>query len=65
MCDVSVVYCVMCLWCIAERRIRVHTLCLPVTSTLSDVFLNANQYAIVGLLSKMGMISCYALIRPM
>jgi len=40
----------------AERRIRVHTLCLPVTSTLAEVFLNANQYAIVGLLSKMGTI---------
>jgi len=37
----------------AERRIRVHTLCVPVTTNLSDVFQNANQLAIIGLLSKM------------
>ena len=38
----------------AERRIRVHTLCLPVTSQLSDVQNSANQMVIVGLLAKMG-----------
>lgn len=37
----------------AERRIRVHTLCLPVTSQLSDVQNSANQMVIVGLLAKM------------
>ncbi|KOC69209.1 Protein transport protein Sec24B [Habropoda laboriosa] len=37
-----------------ERRIRVHTLCLPVVSTLSDVLHSADQQCIVGLLSKMG-----------
>ncbi|XP_076684300.1 protein transport protein Sec24AB isoform X1 [Andrena cerasifolii] len=36
-----------------ERRIRVHTLCLPVVSTLSDVLHSADQQCIVGLLSKM------------
>jgi protein transport protein SEC24 len=36
-----------------ERRIRVHTLCLPVTTTIIDVFLSANQLTIVGLLAKM------------
>ncbi|XP_011167276.1 protein transport protein Sec24A isoform X2 [Solenopsis invicta] len=36
-----------------ERRIRVHTLCLPVVSSLSDVLHSADQQCIVGLLSKM------------
>lgn len=36
-----------------ERRIRVHTLCLPVTATLSDVINSADQQCIIGLLSKM------------
>ena len=36
-----------------ERRIRVHTLCLPVVSTLSDVLHSADQQCIAGLLSKM------------
>ncbi|XP_076236720.1 protein transport protein Sec24AB [Calliopsis andreniformis] len=36
-----------------ERRIRVHTLCLPVASTLSDVLHSADQQCIVGLISKM------------
>ncbi|XP_013073220.2 protein transport protein Sec24A-like isoform X1 [Biomphalaria glabrata] len=36
-----------------ERRIRVHTLCVPVTNQLSDVFANADQQAIASLLAKM------------
>ncbi|KAF5285626.1 hypothetical protein FQR65_LT13107 [Abscondita terminalis] len=36
-----------------ERRIRVHTLCVPVASTLSDVLASADQQCIVGLLAKM------------
>ncbi|XP_050390937.1 protein transport protein Sec24A isoform X2 [Patella vulgata] len=36
-----------------ERRIRVHTLCLPVTNQISDVYGSADQQAIIGLLSKM------------
>lgn len=36
-----------------ERRIRVHTLCLPVSSNLGDILGSADQRAIVGLLSKM------------
>jgi protein transport protein SEC24 len=36
-----------------ERRIRVHTLCLPICATLSDVINSADQQCIVGLLSKM------------
>ncbi|XP_031841096.1 protein transport protein Sec24AB isoform X2 [Nomia melanderi] len=36
-----------------ERRIRVHTLCLPVASNLADVLHSADQQCIVGLLSKM------------
>lgn len=37
----------------AERRIRVHTLCLPVTESLSEVMNSADQQCIAGLLSKM------------
>uniref|UniRef100_V5GQ66 Protein transport protein Sec24A n=1 Tax=Anoplophora glabripennis TaxID=217634 RepID=V5GQ66_ANOGL len=36
-----------------ERRIRVHTMCLPVASTLQDIIHSADQQCIVGLLSKM------------
>lgn len=36
-----------------ERRIRVHTLCLPVVNTLNDVIGSADAQCIVGLLSKM------------
>lgn len=36
-----------------ERRIRVHTLCLPTTANLSDVLYSADQQCIVGLLAKM------------
>lgn len=36
-----------------ERRIRVHTLCLPVVSTLPDIINSADQQCIIGLLSKM------------
>ncbi|XP_039293836.1 protein transport protein Sec24A isoform X2 [Nilaparvata lugens] len=36
-----------------ERRIRVHTLCLPIANSLSDVLNSADQLCIIGLLSKM------------
>ncbi|XP_074865539.1 protein transport protein Sec24A isoform X3 [Carettochelys insculpta] len=36
-----------------ERRIRVHTMCLPVVTTLSDVYLGADVQAITGLLANM------------
>ncbi|RZC40306.1 Sec23 trunk domain containing protein [Asbolus verrucosus] len=36
-----------------ERRIRVHTLCLPICATLPDVINSADQQCIVGLLAKM------------
>lgn len=35
------------------RRIRVHTLCLPVTNSLTDIMHAADQQAIIGLISKM------------
>ncbi|XP_064628770.1 protein transport protein Sec24A-like isoform X2 [Lineus longissimus] len=37
-----------------ERRIRVHTMCLPVSNQVNDVIASADQQAIVGLLAKMG-----------
>ncbi|XP_060080427.1 protein transport protein Sec24A-like isoform X2 [Ylistrum balloti] len=37
-----------------ERRIRVHTMCLPVTNQISEVIAGADQKAIVSLLAKMG-----------
>lgn len=36
-----------------ERRIRVHTLCLPVSALLPDILQGADQEAVVGLLAKM------------
>ncbi|XP_061659853.1 protein transport protein Sec24A [Syngnathoides biaculeatus] len=36
-----------------ERRIRVHTLCLPVVHSLSDIFAGADVQAMAGLLSCM------------
>ena len=37
-----------------ERRIRVHTLALPIATTLPDLLHAADQQCIIGLLSKMG-----------
>ena len=42
------------LLCAGKRRIRVHTLCLPVVSQLSDVFAGADVQAITCLLANMG-----------
>lgn len=36
-----------------ERRIRVHTLCVPVSASLSDIMQSADVQCIIGLLSKM------------
>ncbi|KAK0089439.1 hypothetical protein PV325_007392 [Microctonus aethiopoides] len=36
-----------------ERRIRVHTLCLPVSNSLTDILYSADQQSIIGLLAKM------------
>ncbi|XP_051536524.1 protein transport protein Sec24A isoform X4 [Myxocyprinus asiaticus] len=36
-----------------ERRIRVHTLCLPVVSSLSDIFAGADVQAVTALLASM------------
>lgn len=36
-----------------ERRIRVHTMCLPITNSLSEVMYSADVQCIVGLLAKM------------
>ncbi|XP_032511494.2 protein transport protein Sec24A [Danaus plexippus] len=41
-----------------ERRIRVHTLSLPVASTLPDVLHSADQHAVIGLLAKMAVDRC-------
>jgi protein transport protein SEC24 len=37
---------------LGERRIRVITLALPVTSSMSDIFSNADQIAIASVLAK-------------
>lgn len=39
---------------VGKRRIRVHTLCLPVVSQLSDVYAGADVQAITCLLADMG-----------
>ncbi|CAG9864534.1 unnamed protein product [Phyllotreta striolata] len=36
-----------------ERRIRVHTLCLPIVKSLTEVINSADQECVVGLLAKM------------
>lgn len=36
-----------------ERRIRVHTLCVPTAATLPDILNSADQQCIIGLLAKM------------
>lgn len=40
--------------CPGERRIRVHTLSLPVVSILQDVLGGADQETVIGLVAKMG-----------
>lgn len=42
-----------------ERRIRVHTLCLPVTGNLHDVISGVDQQAAVGLLARMAVDRCH------
>ncbi|XP_060709956.1 protein transport protein Sec24A-like [Hemiscyllium ocellatum] len=39
--------------CQGERRVRIYTYCLPVVSSLSEVYAGANMAAITGILSKM------------
>ena len=38
----------------AERRIRVHTLCLPTCASVSEIIHGADQTAIIGMLTKFG-----------
>lgn len=40
-----------------ERRIRVHTMCLPIASNVTEVIQSADQQCIIGLLAKMGRLS--------
>lgn len=40
--------------CLGERRIRVHTICLPTANSLPDILHSADQQCIIGLLAKMG-----------
>jgi hypothetical protein len=46
--------CRNCLVKLAERRIRVHTISLPVSANLMDICSNADQEAMVSLIAKMG-----------
>lgn len=41
--------------CYGERRIRVLTLCLPVTNSLADMYASADQVAIAALLANKSM----------
>jgi hypothetical protein len=45
-----------------ERRIRVHSLCLPVAANLGDILYSADQQCIVGLLAKMGKVTSISYI---
>ncbi len=37
-----------------ERRIRIHTYCLPVSKNINELVNGADQEAIIGLVAKMG-----------
>src|SRR5690606_2410314 len=37
----------------SERRIRIHTYCLPVTKNINEIVNGADQEAIIGLIAKM------------
>ena len=37
-----------------ERRIRVHTLCLPTSASVTDIINGADQQAVIGMLAKFG-----------
>ena len=37
-----------------ERRIRVHTMCLPVSNQMTEIIAGADQQGIMGLLTRMG-----------
>ena len=39
---------------LGERRIRVHTLCLPTSASVNDIINGADQQAVVGMLAKFG-----------
>ena len=45
----------LCCIYLGERRIRVHTLCLPVATQLSHIYARLNILAITGTLANMGM----------
>lgn len=42
---------------LGERRIRVHTMCLPIASTVAEIIQSADSQCIIGLLAKMGKFS--------
>lgn len=42
-----------------ERRIRVHTLCLPTSANVSEIIHGADQAAIIGMLTKFGTMTIY------
>jgi protein transport protein SEC24 len=50
---------------LGERRIRVHTLSLPVSATLKDVYSNADQEAVAALIAKMGQLQFDLLLNSM
>ena len=37
-----------------ERRIRVHTLCVPTSASVPDIINSADQQAVIGMLTKFG-----------
>lgn len=42
-----------CAHCTGDRRIRVHTLCLPVTSRIAQIHAAVDTYAVVSMLAKL------------
>ena len=47
---------------LGDRRIRIHTLCLPVTKDLTSVFKNFDLRCSASLLTKMGLLLSFFLL---
>ena len=52
-CGLSFHLCPLSSFCVGERRIRVHTIALPVSDKLADIYAGCNVQAVTGMLAKM------------
>lgn len=47
-----------------ERRIRIHTYCLPVSKNVNELMNSADQECIIGLVAKMGKLKFTLILKP-